>query len=125
MVVEFGGLSSEATPAGRVLSDRSVLVRYLNPNLVYVATVKHEMHPQKGADSSLTLYLIDTVRGAILHRLQHRHSSDPVVLTYSENLVVYQYWNVHSTRFEVSVLELFEPDLDWKRFFFQHFNLEN
>ena len=81
---------------GRVLGDRSVLYKYLNPNLVaFVA----ESSRGNSLSKSLTFYLIDTVSGAIHYRAFHpgagqilgTNSSVQVLLT--ENLAIYTYWN--------------------------------
>ncbi|KAJ3067945.1 DUF1620 super [Podochytrium sp. JEL0797] len=48
---------------GRVLGNRSVLYKYLNPNLLALATIR-----ATHATSTLYVYLLDTVTGSILHR---------------------------------------------------------
>ncbi|CAH8440658.1 unnamed protein product [Heterobilharzia americana] len=73
---------------GRVLGDRSVLYKYLNPNLIAVLT---------------------TVAGRILHSAVHRRCSEPISLVHSENWVIYTYYNHKSLRNEVTVIELYEP----------------
>lgn len=64
--------------------------------------------------SSIFVYIIDSITGAILHRIYHNQACGPVELTQHENLVIYHYFNIADHRFELSVLELFEPELDWK-----------
>jgi hypothetical protein len=43
----------------RILGDRSVLYKYLNPNTLFVATVPGDL--PVGAESHLTAHVIDTV----------------------------------------------------------------
>ncbi|KAJ3303622.1 hypothetical protein HDU76_005326, partial [Blyttiomyces sp. JEL0837] len=57
----------EASPSlGRVLGNRSVIYKYLNPNLLAVATVK-----ETSDSSTVYLYLIDTITGSIYHRSEY------------------------------------------------------
>ena len=52
---------------GRVLGDRSVLYKYLNPNTIVVSAVD----TQEQGNNGLTVYLLDTVSGQILHSERH------------------------------------------------------
>ncbi|XP_058792034.1 ER membrane protein complex subunit 1 isoform X2 [Phymastichus coffea] len=84
---------------GRVLSDRSVLYKYINPNLVAVVT--------KGIDT-LNLYLLDVVSGSMIFSIVHKRTKGPVHIVHSENWVVYSYFNDKSRRTEIATLELYE-----------------
>ncbi|KAJ3126373.1 hypothetical protein HK098_007571 [Nowakowskiella sp. JEL0407] len=80
---------------GRVLGNRKVLYKYLNPNILTIATVKETADPKT---SVLNIYLLDTVSGAILHHASHGaggyiHGKTGVHLLQSENWVVYSYFN--------------------------------
>ncbi|MGH0168046.1 UNVERIFIED_CONTAM: hypothetical protein FKN15_073673 [Acipenser sinensis] len=90
---------------GRVMGDRSVLYKYLNPNLLAVVTESSDSHPER---SFVGMYLIDGVTGRIIHEAVQRKARGPVYFVHSENWVVYQYWNTKSRRNEFSVLELYE-----------------
>lgn len=83
---------------GRVLGDRSVLYKYINPNLVAIAT--------HGPDSIhkyvLNIHLIDAVSGAIVSSLTHRRVKGPFQLIHSENWLVYSYFNEKVRRTEIS-----------------------
>jgi len=46
----------------------------------------------------LVVYLIDTVTGRILHRVTHHGSQGPVHAVFSENWVVYHYFNLKSAQ---------------------------
>ncbi|TSM04833.1 ER membrane protein complex subunit 1 [Bagarius yarrelli] len=90
---------------GRVMGDRSVLYKYLNPNLLAVVTESTDTHQER---SFVGIFLIDGVTGRILHEAVQRKARGPVHFVHSENWVVYAYWNTKSRRNEFSVLELFE-----------------
>ncbi|EXJ66078.1 uncharacterized protein A1O5_10692 [Cladophialophora psammophila CBS 110553] len=69
---------------GRVLGDRSVLYKYLSPNIALLLATSHS--------GALTVYLIDAMTGAILHTATHSGvlSSDiPAVI--SENWYAYTF----------------------------------
>uniref|UniRef100_A0A9J7Y7W8 ER membrane protein complex subunit 1 n=1 Tax=Cyprinus carpio carpio TaxID=630221 RepID=A0A9J7Y7W8_CYPCA len=90
---------------GRVMGDRSVLYKYLNPNLLAVITESTDAHPER---SFVGIILIDGVTGRIVHEAVQRKARGPVHFVHSENWVVYVYWNSKFRRNEFSVLELFE-----------------
>ncbi|KAJ3587022.1 hypothetical protein NHX12_013413 [Muraenolepis orangiensis] len=90
---------------GRVMGDRSVLYKYLNPNLLAVVTESTDPHPER---SFVSILLIDGVTGRIIHDTVQRKARGPVHLVHSENWVVYKYWSTKSRRNEFSVLELYE-----------------
>jgi len=89
---------------GIVLGDRSVLYKYLNPNLI-VITAEGEDPTTK---SFLNVYLLDVVSGSIVFHGNHKRAQGPVNVVHSENWVIYSYWNVKQRRSEVAVLELYE-----------------
>ncbi|CAH8825216.1 unnamed protein product [Trichobilharzia szidati] len=91
---------------GRVLGDRSVLYKYLNPNLIAVVTTGGHV---SNHTNTVMIYLIDVVVGRILYSAVHRRCSEPVSLVHSENWIVYTYYNHKSLRNEVTVIELYEP----------------
>lgn len=66
---------------GKVLGDRSVLYKYLNPSLIGVITT--------GEDSQriafVNVYLIDTVTGSIVNSFNHKKCRGPVNIVHSEN----------------------------------------
>jgi hypothetical protein len=89
---------------GIVLEDRSVLYKYLNPNLVAIIA--------EGEDSQqkafLNVYLVDAVTGNVVFHCTHKRSKGPVSLVHSENWIVYNFWNQKNRRVELAVLELYE-----------------
>ncbi|XP_070498350.1 ER membrane protein complex subunit 1 isoform X2 [Chironomus tepperi] len=89
---------------GRVLADRSVLYKYINPNLIAVVT--------EGPDSihkyMLNVHLIDVVSGAIVFSMNHRRAKGPVRIVHSENWLVYSFYNEKIRRNEITSIELYE-----------------
>uniref|UniRef100_A0A3P9MEN9 ER membrane protein complex subunit 1 n=1 Tax=Oryzias latipes TaxID=8090 RepID=A0A3P9MEN9_ORYLA len=90
---------------GRVMGDRSVLYKYLNPNLLAVVTESTDLHQER---SFVGIMLIDGVTGRIIHEAVQRKARGPVHVVHSENWVVYEYWSTKSRRNEFSVIELYE-----------------
>uniref|UniRef100_H3D366 ER membrane protein complex subunit 1 n=1 Tax=Tetraodon nigroviridis TaxID=99883 RepID=H3D366_TETNG len=90
---------------GRVMGDRSVLYKYLNPNLLAVVTESTDLHQER---SFVGMLLIDGVTGRIIHEAVQRKARGPVHVVHSENWVVYEYWSTKSRRNEFSVIELYE-----------------
>uniref|UniRef100_A0A3Q0SZM5 ER membrane protein complex subunit 1 n=1 Tax=Amphilophus citrinellus TaxID=61819 RepID=A0A3Q0SZM5_AMPCI len=90
---------------GRVMGDRSVLYKYLNPNLLAVVTESTDTHQER---SFVGIILIDGVTGRIIHEAVQRKTRGPVHVVHSENWVVYEYWSTKSRRNEFSVIELYE-----------------
>ncbi|XP_061538372.1 ER membrane protein complex subunit 1 [Phycodurus eques] len=90
---------------GRVMGDRSVLYKYLNPNLLAVVTESTDLHQER---SFIGILLIDGVTGRIIHEAVQRKTRGPVHVVHSENWVVYEYWSTKSRRNEFSVIELYE-----------------
>ncbi len=70
---------------GRVLGDRNVLYKDVNPNLL--AVMAQRTRPEEKIDV-VTLYLVDVVAGRIIHSRVHRRASGPVSLVVSENWVL-------------------------------------
>ncbi|CAI5783007.1 ER membrane protein complex subunit 1 [Podarcis lilfordi] len=90
---------------GRVMGDRSVLYKSLNPNLLAVVTESTDTHPER---TFIGIHLIDSVTGRIIHSSVQKKAKGPVHIVHSENWVVYQYWNAKARRNEFTVLELYE-----------------
>lgn len=96
---------------GRVLGDRRVLYKYLNPNLVLVTAV---------ADSArtATVYLLDSASGQLLHTATHSDidTSRPIPATISENWIAYSLTidaasGASSRGYQLVVSDLYESPL--------------
>ncbi|CEG00025.1 ER membrane protein complex subunit 1 [Ostreococcus tauri] len=90
----------------RIPGDRSTLFKYLNPNVVFVAT-------SDGASVRVTL--LDGVTGRILYRVRHGDARGPVHAVAYENWVTYHYFNTRARRYAMSVLEMFDDGDDRRR----------
>ena len=104
----------------RVLGDRSALYKYVNPNVLLVASEtagtkgkenrdgdgngegegegEGEKEKEASSEPVLTLYLLDTVTGKLLYRINHKGASGPVHSVFHDNWIVYQYWSTVSER---------------------------
>ncbi|XP_011184855.2 ER membrane protein complex subunit 1 isoform X2 [Zeugodacus cucurbitae] len=89
---------------GRVLLDRSVLYKYINPNLVAVVTQANDPTHK----FLLNVYLIDAVSGLIVFSMTHRRARVPVHIVHSENWLAYSYYNDKVRRTEITTIELYE-----------------
>ncbi|OQE39896.1 hypothetical protein PENCOP_c006G05706 [Penicillium coprophilum] len=72
---------------GRVLGNRSVLYKYLNPNLALVTAVNEQTN-------TASFYLLDGVSGKVLHATTHAgvDSTQPIASVMSENWFAYSFW---------------------------------
>ncbi|CAF0738689.1 unnamed protein product [Didymodactylos carnosus] len=89
---------------GIVLGDRSVLYKYVNPNLIAVVTegVDYQKVP------FVNLYLVDTVTGSIKLARTHKKVKPPVHVILAENWLLYTYYNQRYRRYEAVSAALFE-----------------
>lgn len=96
----------------KVTADQDVMYKYISKNLLFFATVSPKADGPIGSatpeESSLVVYVIDTVTGRILHRMTHHGSQGPVQAVFSENWVVYHYFNLRAHRYEMSVIEIYD-----------------
>jgi len=72
---------------GKVLGDRSVMYKYLNPNILLVTAVSD-------SSATATFYLLDSISGDILHSSSHTgvDTTRSITSTISENWVTYSLW---------------------------------
>ncbi len=106
-----------------------MLLKYLNPNVVLVATLSPPeaavaeyfappsdlggaQNDSSGSASALTLTLVDTVTGKVVKRLVHEHASLPLHAVLVENAIVATYWNAKAKRTELSSTALYEGVID-------------
>lgn len=89
---------------GRVLPDRSVYYKYINPNIIALITITDDaVHKHV-----LSLHLVDGITGLVLYSASHKRAKGPVHLIHSENWVVYSYFNEKFRRVELATVELYE-----------------
>ncbi len=96
---------------GRALADRSVLYKYLNPNILLITAIND-------AASSVSFYLLDSVSGAILYSTIHKDvdTTQPITSVVSENWFVYTFYSVattsaQATGYQLVISELYESAL--------------
>lgn len=94
---------------GKVLGDRSVLYKYLNPNLVLVTTT---------SDSTASFYLLDGISGAVLYSTTHRgvDTSQPITSAMAENWFAYSLYadetpDSPAKGFQLVISELYESPI--------------
>ncbi|XP_030543021.1 ER membrane protein complex subunit 1 [Rhodamnia argentea] len=96
----------------KVIADQDVMYKYISRNLLFLATTAPKGSGEIGSatpeESWLVVYLIDTITGRILHRMTHQGSQAPVRAVFSENWVVYHYFNLRAHRYEMSVVEIYD-----------------
>lgn len=99
---------------GRVLGDRSVMYKYLNPHLISIIT-------SNPLGSTASVHLLDSVSGAVLYSTTHAgvDTSKSIVSTVAENWIVYTYYggdgavlgDAAARGYHLVVSELFESDV--------------
>eukprot|EP00050_Salpingoeca_kvevrii_P014758 m.39783 g.39783 ORF g.39783 m.39783 type:complete len:921 (-) comp5964_c0_seq1:76-2838(-) len=97
-------LRERVSSLGEILSDGSVMYKYLNPNMLGVATLS----PYEKGAATMYLYLIDVVTGDIIHKAVQEQVVGPIHLAMSENWLVYHYRSRTHRRFEMGIVELYE-----------------
>jgi len=96
----------------QALGDGTVLYKYLNPNMQAIATLT----PYDKRTATMSLYLIDVVKGRIMDKTVQEGVRGPVHLAQSENWLVCHYRNRKMKRHEVAVMQLYEADAKVRRF---------
>lgn len=96
---------------GKALADRSVMYKYLNPNIILVTAVNDEAH-------TANVYLLDSVSGAVLYSTVHQDvdTTKPIVATLSENWFTYTFYSQFTKSspaqgYQMVVSELYESPL--------------
>ncbi|AAS54092.1 AFR720Wp [Eremothecium gossypii ATCC 10895] len=105
-IVAFQGREETSiSNVGIVLGNRTVLYKYLNPNLAsYIVANKKE--------DTITVNIIDTITGTIIHRATHDEHVNllhPINLVFGEHWVIYSYFsNKPIAEQRISVIEMYE-----------------
>jgi hypothetical protein len=104
-------LKDPVASIGKVLGDRRVLYKYLNPNLVLVTAVLDATH-------TASVYLLDSASGQILHTMSHSDvdTSRPIPSTISEHWFSYSLTTdakagASSRGYQLIVSDLYESPL--------------
>ncbi|KAI9472951.1 hypothetical protein BDB00DRAFT_860797 [Zychaea mexicana] len=98
---------------GRVLGNRNVMYKYLNPHMFAVMTT------QPGR-STLKVRLVDGVKGTVLYETVHQNVDaveNPVHVVQAENWIIYHFWSNDSRNkgYQAVVLELYEGEYENER----------
>ena len=104
MAVARRSAEERTASATRVTGERSVLHKYLNVNLLAVATTSK----QRDGSSVVTLNLMDAVSGKTLYHSTHEQCSSPVQLVMADNDVWMTVWNEKARQPELVSIELYE-----------------
>lgn len=113
--IAFRSSHDPVASIGRVLGDRTVKYKYLNPNTIVVATADD-------AASTLTTYLLDTVSGQILSSATQEgiDTGKPVHCAISENWFACSFFGQYELRenaaqslkgYQLTVADLYESEL--------------
>ncbi|KAJ5689201.1 hypothetical protein N7462_003593 [Penicillium macrosclerotiorum] len=96
---------------GKVLGNRSVLYKYLNPNLVLVTAVNEK-------DNTAGFYLLDGVSGKVLHSVTQAgvDTTQPIASVMSENWFAYSFFGdavdeSSAKGYQLVISELYESHL--------------
>jgi hypothetical protein len=103
-----------------IKGDASILYKYINPNMLAVATESTETDSSGKEASFLSLYVLDSVTGSFLYVSKIPGATGPVHMAACDNWVLAHYRNRKSSRFELTVVEFFESKPDdgpWKILF--------
>jgi len=119
---------SSATPGDPVhsrfttLGDDSLLLKYLNPHSILVASVSPPhaaaepyfgaKDDQAASEIRLHLTLVDSVSAKVIYRGSLESATAPVHAVLVENSIVATYWNTKAKRCELSSVSLFEGVID-------------
>lgn len=94
---------------GKVLGDRSVLYKYLNPNLALITAV---------GDNSASFYLLDAISGTVLHATTQKNvdTTQPIASAISENWFTYSFWGdiedpSDAKGYQLVISELYESSI--------------
>ncbi|KRX57589.1 ER membrane protein complex subunit 1 [Trichinella sp. T9] len=113
-IVDFQikSLDAKVHSQGRVLGNRSVLYKYLNPNLgvSLIRTVDDRAKGVKIVSDDITVTIFDAVAGNIIYVAKQKRSLGPYRLLLCENWIIYTFWNEKYRRMEISVVEMYEGE---------------
>jgi hypothetical protein len=111
----FRPIHDPVASIGRVLGDRKVKYKYLNPNTLLVAAVDRD-------ENTLTTYLLDSVSGQVLTSATYEgvDSTKPIECAMSENWFVCTFFGQYTLRdgsnrslkgYQIAVTDLFESEV--------------
>jgi len=91
---------------GRPLADRSVMEKYLNPNIIAVlAESKEESDLEQ---MFVNAFFLDGITGEVIHSCNHKRAQGPAKIVVAENWAVFSYWSAKMYRTEVTSVEFYK-----------------
>uniref|UniRef100_A0A158P633 ER membrane protein complex subunit 1 n=1 Tax=Angiostrongylus cantonensis TaxID=6313 RepID=A0A158P633_ANGCA len=102
-IIEIKGkpMHQKVHSQGRVLIDRNVQYKYVNPNLVSIVSLD-------SVNQYLSIFLVDVVSGQMIHSARLAKVTAPVHIVHCEHWIAYSYWSEKGRRTEIGILELYE-----------------
>ncbi|KAJ0177967.1 hypothetical protein K1T71_006840 [Dendrolimus kikuchii] len=94
---------------GKVLGDRSVLYKYINPNLVLFVTEG----PDPIHKDVVVATCVDAVSGVVAAAQAHRRARALPLAVHTDNSLAYVYYNDKHRRTEIATMELYEGKQRW------------
>ncbi|XP_053605843.1 ER membrane protein complex subunit 1 isoform X2 [Plodia interpunctella] len=94
---------------GRVLGDRQLLYKYLNPNLVLFVTEG----PDLTHKDVVVATCVDAVSGAVVTSQAQRRARATPLAVHTENFMAYLYYNDKHRRTEIATMELYSGHQRW------------
>jgi outer membrane protein assembly factor BamB len=91
-----------ALPAHQQGND-GLLIKYLNPHVIVVAALQQ---------TTLLVYMLDTVTGHIVRQYKHKDAGLPVNVDRSENWAFVTYYNLEGRRTEISSIAMYEGEIE-------------
>ena len=106
VLVGYSGIDSKhekvALPAHQQGND-GLLIKYLNPHVIVVAALQQ---------TTLLVYMLDTVTGHIVRQYKHKDASLPINVDRSENWAFVTYYNLEGRRTEISSIAMYEGEIE-------------
>jgi len=91
---------------GRPLADRSVMEKYLNPNMIAVLAESKEQSDLE--QMYVNAFFLDGITGEVIHSCSHKRAQGPANIVLAENWAVFSYWSAKMYRTEVTSIEFYK-----------------
>lgn len=88
----------------KVHGDRSISFRYLSPNMALLVSQAHTDVTSPG----LSIAILDTVSGHLLHSQFHPFASGPTAATFYDNVAMVHFLDMRTWRWQVTAMELYD-----------------
>ncbi|EFA86054.1 hypothetical protein PPL_01290 [Heterostelium album PN500] len=102
------------TPA-IILGNRDLLPKYINRNLISIATVDAKT-------SMLTMHLVDSITGEIIKTFLHQNVGGKISIVHIENSVIYSYFDITIQKQFITSIDLFEDGVNWNKQVFSSYD---